>query len=106
METKAQLPARKRYSSDLSARDWQRLEPLLPVQRRSQWSLWSVVNAVLSVRKNGCLWRDLPGDVPPWGAGYGSFRKWQDAGVLDALTACLNAACRAPPKKKYSPPAS
>jgi transposase len=61
------ISPRKRYSSDLSARDWQRLKPLLRVRRRSKWPLVEVVNAVLYVLKNGCLWRDLPGDFPPWG---------------------------------------
>ncbi|WP_191906305.1 transposase [Hymenobacter baengnokdamensis] len=57
--------ARKRYSSDLSTRDWQELEPLLVVRRRSKWPLVEVVNAILYVLKNGCMWRDLPGDLPP-----------------------------------------
>ena len=47
MEKLGVAPARKRYSSDLSARDWQRLEPLLQVRRRSKWPLVRVVNAVL-----------------------------------------------------------
>jgi transposase len=106
MEKLGAPPARKRYSSDLSARDWQRLEPLLPVRRRSKWPLLSVVNAVLYVLKNGCLWRDLPGDFPPWGTVYWYFANWQDAGVLDELNACLNVACRENAPKKRRPPAS
>jgi transposase len=106
MEKVAAPSTRKRYSSDLSGRDWQRLEPFLPVRRRSKWPLLSIVNAVLYVLKNGCLWRDLPGDFPPWGTVYWSFAKWQDAGVLDELNACLNVACRENAPKKHNPPAS
>ncbi len=102
----AQRPARKRYSSDLSARDWERLEPLLQARRRSKWPLLDLVNAVLYVLKNGCMWRDLPGDFPPWGTVYWYFSKWQDSGVLDELNACLNAACRENAPQKPSPPAS
>ena len=105
MEKVIALTARKQYSSDLSARDWQRLA-LLQVRRRSKWLLLSVVNAVLYVLKNGCLWRDLPGDFPPWGTVYWYFAKWQDAGILDELNACLNVACRENAPKKRSPPAS
>lgn len=105
MEDIASLPARKRYSSDLSAGEWQRLEPLLRARRRSKWPLVEVVNAVLYVLKNGCLWRDLPGDFPPWGTVYWYFSKWQDEGVLDELNACLNVACRENTPKKRSPPA-
>ena len=54
MTTSAILP-RKTYSSDLSLRDWQRLEPLLVVQRRSKWPLMEIVNAILYVLKNGCV---------------------------------------------------
>lgn len=70
MDSKALLPTRKRYSSDLSIREWQRVEPLLRVRRRSKWPLLELVNAVLYVLKNGCMWRDLPGDFPPWGTVY------------------------------------
>jgi len=48
---------RKRYSADLSARDWQQLAPLLRVRRRSKWPLGEVGNAVLYVLKNGGRWR-------------------------------------------------
>ncbi len=106
MEYIASLPTRKRYSSDLSLGEWSRLEPLLRVRRRSKWPLVELVNAVLYVLKNGCLWRDLPGDFPPWGTVYWYFSKWQDAGVLDELNACLNVACRENAPKKRSPRAS
>lgn len=103
MEDIARLPVRKRYSSDLSGRAWQRLEPLLRVRRRSKWPLVEVVNAVLYVLKNGCMWRDLPGDFPPWGTVYWYFSKWQDEGILAELNACLTVACRENTPKKHSP---
>ena len=59
MDTSAIL-TRKLYSSDFCARDWQRLEPLLV----------EIVNAILYVLKNGCVWRDVPGDLLPWGTAY------------------------------------
>ncbi|TFZ67467.1 transposase [Hymenobacter sp. UV11] len=61
---------RKVYSSDLCSHDWGRLEPLLVVQRRSKWPLVEIVNATLYVHKNGCVWQDVPGDLPPWGTVY------------------------------------
>ncbi len=94
------IAIRKRYSSDLSARDWSRLEPLLRVRRRSKWPLVEVVNALLYVLRNGCLWRDLPGDFPPWGTVYWYFAKWQREGTLEELNACLNASCRENAPKK------
>ena len=102
------LSQRKAYSSDLSAHDWQRLEPVLlaPVRRRSKWPLLELVNAILYVLKNGCLWREVPGEFPPWGTGYWYFSKWQDEGVLDKINPCLVADCREHAQKKPSPVAS
>ena len=76
------------------------------MRRRSKWSLVAVVNAVLYVLKNGCLWRNLPGDFPPWDMVYWYFAKWQRDGTLDELNACLNADCRVNTPKKCSPPTS
>ena len=101
----ASFPARKRYSADLSAREWQHLAPLLRVCRRSKWPLLDLVNAVGYVLKNGYMWRDLPGGFPPWGTVYWYFSKWQNEGVLEELNACLNVACRENAPKKRSPPA-
>lgn len=108
MEATAPLSKRKIYSSDLSAYEWQRLEPLLLtyVRRRSKWPLRELVNAILYVLKNGCLWRDVPGEFPPWGTVYWYFSKWQDSGVLDGINACLVADCRDNAQKKPSPVAS
>ena len=55
MQTQEISSIRKRYSSDLSARDWRHLEPLLLVRRRGKWPLVEVVNAILDVLKNGCV---------------------------------------------------
>ena len=107
MEATAPLLKRQGYSSDLSAHDWQRLEPLLlaHVRRRSKWPLRELVNAILYVLKNGCLWRDVPGEFPPWGTVYWYFSKWQESGALDEINACLVVDCRENAQKKRSPPA-
>ncbi|MGI4883678.1 MAG: transposase [Janthinobacterium lividum] len=66
----------KRYSSDLTARQWQRLAPLLLVRRTSKWPLQAVANGIFCVPKNGCVWRDVPADLPPWPTVYYHFTKW------------------------------
>ncbi len=103
MEDIALMPARKRYSSDLSAGEWQRMQPLLRVRRRSKWPLVEVVNAVLYVLKNGCLWRDLPGDFPPWGTAYWYFDKWETDGTWARVSACLTVDSREHAQKKPAP---
>ncbi len=95
--------ARKAYSSDLSDKDWQRLEPLLLVQRRSKWPLVEIVNAILYVLKNGCVWRDVPGDLPPWGTAYWYFDKWESDGTWARVSACLTVERRERAQKKPVP---
>lgn len=104
MEAPAPVSKRKSYSSDLSAHDWQRLEPLLLayVRRRRKWPLRELANAILYVLKNGCLWRDAPGEFPPWGTVYWYFSKWQDSGTLE-INACLVVDCRENAQKKRRP---
>ena len=94
---------RKRYSSDLSARDWQHLAPLRLVRRRGKWPLVGVVNAILYVLNNGCVWRDLPGDLPPWGTVYWYFAKWEADGTWQRASACLNTSSRERAEKKPGP---
>lgn len=65
-----------KYSSDLRERDWQRIAPLIQVRRTSKWPLQEVVNGILYVAKNGCVWRDVPGDFLPWPTVYYYFTKW------------------------------
>ena len=100
------LSERKQYSSDLSRRDWQRLEPLLVVERRGKWPLLEVVNAILYVLKNGCVWRDLTGDFPPWGTVYWYFTKWEADGTWVRASTCLNVSAREQAQKKPGPPPS
>ena len=103
MEQTREKAARKRYSSDLSARDWQQLEPLLVVRWRGKWPLMEVVNAILYVLKNGCVWRDLPGDLPPWGTVYWYFGKWEADGTWQRASSCLNVSGRERAQKKPAP---
>ncbi|GHV14451.1 hypothetical protein FACS1894169_03380 [Bacteroidia bacterium] len=55
----------KQYSSDLSAQGWQVIEKIIQVQRKSKWDLKEIVNGIFYLTKNGCMWRDLPGEFPP-----------------------------------------
>ena len=44
--------------------------------------MYRLRRVLLYVLKNGCLWRDLPGDFPPWSTVYWYFAKWQREGTL------------------------
>ena len=67
------------YTTDLTGRQFERLEPLLPQSRtyNSVISRHEIINAIFYQLKNGCQWRDLPIDFPNWQTVYSQFRRWQ-----------------------------
>jgi transposase len=80
---------RRLYPSDLNDEQWRILEPLITQPRRAdgrgrprEVALREVVNAILYVLHEGCRWRALPHDFPPWPTVYWYFAKWTDDGTL------------------------
>ena len=58
---------RRRYASDLSDSQWAIIEPMFPrAGNRSKWEKRELVDAVLYFVDNGCKWRNLPHDFPPY----------------------------------------
>ena len=84
---------RKRYTSDLSDREWERIEPLLPaaksVGRTREVDLRDILDALFYRADNGIKWRNLPGDFPPWPTVYGYFRLWVRLGIWEVLNDTL-----------------
>ncbi len=69
----------KSYPSDLSREQWDLLQTLLPQSKRRgrpRSDLFLIVNAIFYVLCEGCTWRGLPGDFPPWQTVYTYFRNW------------------------------
>lgn len=83
----------KRYTSDLTDQEWQRLEPLLPddklVGRLREVDLRDVLDAIFYRADNGTKWRNLPSDFPAWQTVYGYFRLWVNLGVWEEMNAAL-----------------
>ena len=84
---------RKAYPSDLSDREWQLLEPLLPPPkpggRSIKYPRREVVNAIRYVLRTGCAWRMLPHDLPPWRTMVHYFRTWRRDGTWERVHAAL-----------------
>ena len=71
---------------EISAEQFRRIEPFLPVQRGNvSLSNLQVVNAILYVAENGCKWRSLPRRFGNWHTIYTRMNRWAKAGVLDRL---------------------
>jgi len=51
------------YSSDLTDKEWEIIEPLLPQKKQTRpprWTKRQILNGILYQLKNGCNWGDLP----------------------------------------------
>jgi len=76
----------RRYPSDLTAREWALLEPLLASSeargRPPKWPAKRVADAVFYLLRSGCAWRMLPREFPPWQTVYYHFWKWRRDGRL------------------------
>jgi transposase len=82
--------AAKRYSTDLSDQEWQVIRPLLPPHplgrgRKREVDEREILNAIFYQIHNGCIWSDLPKDLPAWQTVYKYFRRWQRQGVWQQI---------------------
>lgn len=87
------LMRRKRYSSDLTRKQFKRLQPHIPVPkpggRPRTVDMYEVMCAIMYVLVNGCAWRNLPHDFPAWETVYGYFRRFQEDGTWEAMNHVL-----------------
>ena len=76
---------------DLTDEQWQRLEPLLPMQKpktgRPGKDHRTIVNGILWVLRTGAPWRDLPPGYGPWRTVASRFYRWRKQGLWDRLLA-------------------
>lgn len=102
------------YTSDLTDRQWARLEPLLeeprgrrhPGGRPRKYPLRRVVDALLYVVKTGCQWRLLPENFPPYKTVHEQFRAWRRSGVWERVLKALREEKRRTAGRNASPTAA
>ena len=70
----------KRYPTDLTDAEWERIAPLLPKPpkrgRKPSVDLREVLNAIRYMTRSGGGWRMLPKDFPPWQTVYWWFQRF------------------------------
>jgi transposase len=90
------------YPTDLTDEQWAVLEPALPVmlcgtvlggRPEKHWRR-TMIDAMFYVDDNGCKWRALPADYPPWPTVYAMFGRWKDDGVWADVADLLRARVR------------
>ena len=91
------------YTSSLTDREWELIEPLLPQKKRTrppQWSKREIIDGILYQLKNGCNWVDLPKDLPPYSTVFWHYKHWRKEGVFETIMATLHGQVREQVKKK------
>lgn len=91
------------YSSSLTDREWEIIEPLLPKKRLTRppkWTKRQILDGIFYQLKNGCNWGDLPRDLPPYSTVFWHYKQWRETGVLERIMTALHAQVRQQVKKK------
>ena len=101
---------RNSYPSDLSEAQWRRIAPWVPEPkaggRPAKYERREIVDAILYVTRNGCAWRSLPHDLPPYRIVFHYFRLWQRDGTWERLHAKLRERVRRGAGKTPKPSAA
>jgi transposase len=104
----------RRYPSDTSDGEWALLAPLFPIEACQTPSGGHpethcrrvVVDAIRYLIHNGCVWRALPADFPPWRTVYGYYRRWNASGVTIAVHDALRGRARQATDREAEPTAA
>lgn len=80
----------RRYPTDTTDAEWDLIQPLLPAPactttnggHPEQHPRRDIVDAIRYLTDNGCKWRALPADFPPWQTVYGFFNRWSRDRVI------------------------
>jgi transposase len=91
-----------RYSSDLSDKEWEVLEPLLSRRNRTRpmnWKYRHIINGIMYQLKGGCSWVDLPKDFPPYSTVYWHYKHLRKEGLVEIMNKELHKMVRELAKK-------
>lgn len=91
------------YSSSLTDKEWELIEPLLPKKMLTKPPIWSkreILDGIFYQLKNGCNWGDLPKDLPPYSTVFWHYKQWRTDGVIEQMRDALHAQVREQVKKK------
>jgi len=102
--------SRTSYPTDLTDRQWKLIQPYVPKPkpggRPARYTRREIVNAILYQARNGCVWRALPHDLPPYRIAFHYFRLWQTEGIWDRVHDALRTKVRQAVGKKPKPTAA
>ena len=101
---------RRSYPTDLTDREWQVLEPLVPQAkpgaRPRTHETRELLDAIFYVLRSGCAWRLVPHDFPPWQTAYHYFRLWRLDGAWERMHDALRERVRVRAGREATPSAA
>src|SRR5438309_257025 len=77
---------RKRYPSDLTDGEWALTVPFFATYRPLSTTIRAIMEACLHLVAEGCRWRALPKDFPPWQTVRWWWDRFRREGVWDRAT--------------------
>src|SRR3954451_13484839 len=93
----------KRYPSDLSDEEWALTVPFFAEYRPLSTTIREIVEACLYLVAEGCRWRALPRDFPPWQTVRWWWDRFRREGVWQAAARALTPAARAAAGRSAEP---
>jgi putative transposase len=98
---------RRRYPSDLTDAQWERIAPLIPPAkpggRPRGVDMREVLNGIFYVAREGVSWRALPHDLPYFGVCYWYHRRFQEDGTWEAINDTLRTSLRVQAERDPAP---
>ena len=94
---------RKRYPSDLTDGEWALTVPFFATYRPLSTTIRAIVEACLYLVAEGCRWRALPKDFPPWQTVRWWWDRFRREGVWDRATRALTPAARTAAGRRAEP---
>lgn len=104
------MDTRKKYPSDLTDKQWEKIKPLIPPPksggRPRKVQMREVLNGIFYLVRSGCSWRMLPNDFPPWGTVHYYYWRFRREGLWQRINDTLREMVRLQEKHKATPSAA
>ena len=73
------------YPSDLTDSQWEIIAEYFPQNGNNDYHKRSLIDAVLYLLDNGCKWRSLPHDYPPYSTVHSFYRRARLSGLWEKV---------------------
>jgi transposase len=104
------METRQPYPTDVGEEEWAFVAPYLTLMREDApqrvYSLREVFNGLRWFVRAGADWRLMPHDLPPWHTVYEQARRWERAGVFEAMVHDLRRVLRLAEGREPEPTAA